>query len=130
MGTLAAIAGDVEDPVDSGSGCSGMVPDFHGSLLLLLFNLLDSPCLGGNLHDGTADAVQEMVLVRDSVPECIRLRGMPYGIPDRYFRTWRRIYVWNCSRVRVPDRAASVLLFRPDPYKNQKVYAKRSVQNV
>ena len=23
-----------------------------------------------------------------------------------------------------------VLLFRPDPYKNQKVYAKRSVQNV
>ena len=64
---------------------------------------------------------------QNPVPECIRLSRNTLCIPDPiYIGNWRRIWSWYSSGI-CGSSSLLFLLFRPDPYKSQKVLFKRSV---
>ena len=83
MGVLANVSGDTEDAVNVAAGVepSG-------------FSLSCS-----NRYNGTADAVQKMVLVCNPLPEHLRLHRMPLCISDRFIRNRRSIRSWYSSRI-------------------------------
>ena len=56
-----------------------------------------------NLFNGTADAVQKMVLVCNPVPECICLCCVPDRIPGRIFRNRWSIWRRYSSRIYLTD---------------------------
>ena len=107
MGTLAAIAGDVEDPVTVAQGVAAWFPTSMAAFSFLLFNLLDSPCLA---------AISTMAQ-QDASPG----NGSGLRFCSRmYSLTWYALTVYQigtfvlgggftfgtAGRVRVPDRAA------------------------
>lgn len=128
MGTLASIAGDVEDPVSVAEGAAAWFPTTMAAFSFLLFNLLDSPCLAA-----IATMAQQMqsrkwfwfaILFQNVFAYVVSLTVYQIGsfILGGGFTLGTAVGFLFAIII-------LVLLFRPDPYKNQKVYSKRSVQN-
>lgn len=128
MGTLAAIAGDVEDPVTVAQGVAAWFPTSIAAFSFLLFNLLDSPCLAA-----IATMAQQMqsrkwfwfaILFQNVFAYVVSLCVYQIGsfVMGGAFTAGTAVgFIFAIILL--------ALLFRPDPYKNQKVYARRSVQS-
>lgn len=127
MGVLANVAGDTEDAVNVAQGVAAWFPTTIAAFSFLLFNLLDSPCLAA-----IATMAQQMqsrkwfwfAIAFQNIfayLACLSVyqigsfvMGGAFGIGTAAGFIVAIIFL--------------VLLFRPDPYKNQKVYTKTSVQ--
>ena len=128
MGTLAAIAGDVEDPVTVAQGVAAWFPTSIAAFSFLLFNLIDSPCLAA-----IATMAQQMqsrkwfwfaILFQNVFAYVVSLCVYQIGsfVMGGAFTAGTAVgFIFAIILL--------ALLFRPDPYKNQKVYARRSVQS-
>lgn len=130
MGVLANVgADDVENAITVGQAVQGWFPSALAAFTFLVFNLLDSPCLAA-----IATMAQQMqsrkwfwfaILFQNVFAYVVCLciyqigsfvMGGAFGIGTAVGIIFAVILLF--------------LLFRPDPYKNQKVYSKRSVQSV
>lgn len=128
MGVLANVAKDLsEDPVAVAPAVSMWFPSVTAAFSFLLFNLLDSPCLAA-----IATMAQQMqskkwfwfaILFQNLFAYTIclivyqigsLLSGGPFGF-------------WSAVAI-VALALLIYLLVRPDPYKNKKTYARRSVE--
>ena len=129
MGTLASVQGDVEDAANVAAGVGAWFPTTMAAFSFLLFNLLDSPCLAA-----IATMAQQMqsrkwfwfaIIFQNVFAYVIALCVYQLGS----FAAGGMFTVGTAVGILLTLLILS-LLFRPDPYKNQKVYTKRSVQNV
>lgn len=130
MGVLANVgANDVENPLTVGQAVQAWFPSATAAFSFLLFNLLDSPCLAA-----IATMAQQLqsrkwfwfaILFQNVFAYVVCLcvyqigsfaMGGAFGVGTAVGIIFAVILLF--------------LLFRPDPYKNQKVYSKRSVQSV
>ena len=127
MGTLANIAGDVEDPDVVATAVATWFPSAAAALSFLIFNLLDSPCLAA-----IATIAQQMqsrkwfwfaIIYQNVFAYCVALMVYQFGS------------VLAGGAVGIGTAAAAVillimlfLLFRPDPYKNKRVMTKSAVE--
>ncbi len=127
MGLLANVAGDVEDAVNVAQGVQAWFPTTLSALSFLIFNLLDSPCLAA-----IATMAQQMqsrkwfwfAIIFQNVfayVVCLCIYQIGTFLMGGAFGIWTAIAF-------VLAAVILFLLFRPDPYKNQKVYSRRSVQ--
>jgi ferrous iron transport protein B len=127
MGVLANVSGDTEDAVNVAAGVASWFPTGIAAFSFLMFNLLDSPCLAA-----IATMAKEMnsrkwfwfaILFQNifSYVVCLCFYQIGSFVTGGAF----------CFGTVVGFVVLIVmlfLLFRPDPYKDQKVYSKRSVQ--
>ena len=127
MGVLANVAGDTEDAVNVAAGVASWFPTGVAAFSFLMFNLLDSPCLAA-----IATMAKEMndkkwfwfaILFQNVFAYIVCLCFYQIGS----FVTGGAFGVGTVVGF-VVLIAMLFLLFRPDPYKDQKVYSKRSVQ--
>lgn len=129
MATLAAIAGDVEDPVTVAQGVAVWFPTSMAAFSFLLFNLLDSPCLAA-----ISTMAQQMQSRKWFWFAILFQNVFAYVVCLTVYQIGTFVlgggFTFGTAVGFVFLIVLLVLLFRPDPYKNQKVYAKRSVQNV
>ena len=127
MGVLANVTGDTEDAVTVAQAVQTWFPTSLAALSFLIFNLLDSPCLAA-----IATMAQQMqskkwfwfaILFQNIFAYIVCLciyqigsfvTGGSFGVGIVFGFVFTAIILF--------------LLFRPDPYKDQKVYSKRSVQ--
>ena len=127
MGVLANVTGDTEDAVTVAQAVQTWFPTSLAALSFLIFNLLDSPCLAA-----IATMAQQMqskkwfwfaILFQKIFAYIVCLciyqigsfvTGGSFGVGTVFGFVFTAIILF--------------LLFRPDPYKDQKVYSKRSVQ--
>ena len=127
MGVLANVTGDTEDAVTVAQAVQTWFPTSLAALSFLIFNLLDSPCLAA-----IATMAQQMqskkwfwfaILFQNIFAYIVCLciyqigsfvTGGSFGVGTAFGFVFAAIILF--------------LLFRPDPYKDQKVYSKRSVQ--
>lgn len=127
MGVLANVIGDTEDAVTVAQAVQTWFPTSLAALSFLIFNLLDSPCLAA-----IATMAQQMqskkwfwfaILFQNIFAYIVCLciyqigsfvTGGSFGVGTVFGFVFTAIILF--------------LLFRPDPYKDQKVYSKRSVQ--
>ena len=127
MGVLANVTGDTEDAVTVAQAVQTWFPTSLAALSFLIFNLLDSPCLAA-----IATMAQQMqskkwfwfaILFQNIFAYIVCLciyqigsfvTGGSFGVGTVLGFVFTAIILF--------------LLFRPDPYKDQKVYSKRSVQ--
>lgn len=127
MGVLANVTGDTEDAVTVAQAVRTWFPTSLAALSFLIFNLLDSPCLAA-----IATMAQQMqskkwfwfaILFQNIFAYIVCLciyqigsfvTGGSFGVGTVFGFVFTAIILF--------------LLFRPDPYKDQKVYSKRSVQ--
>ena len=123
MGVLANVAGDTEDAVNVAAGVASWFPTGIAAFSFLMFNLLDSPCLAA-----IATMAKEMndkkwfwfaILFQNVFAYIVCLCFYQIGS----FVTGGAFGIGTVVLI-----AMLFLLFRPDPYKDQKVYSKRSVQ--
>ena len=128
MGVLANVAGDTEDAVTVASGVALWFPTAIAAFSFLLFNLLDSPCLAA-----IATMAQQMqsrkwfwfaIVFQNVFAYCVSLMVYQIGL----LLTGGAFGFWSVIAL-VLLAFTLFLLFRPDPYKDQKVYSKRSVQS-
>ena len=128
MGVLANVTGDAsEDAVTVAQAVRTWFPTSVAAFSFLLFNLLDSPCLAA-----IATMAKELqsrkwfwfaILFQNVFAYVITL--IVYQIGS--FAMGGAFTVGTAVGI-VFLLVLLFLLFRPDPYKNQKVYSKRSVQ--
>ncbi|HIZ64741.1 MAG TPA: ferrous iron transport protein B [Candidatus Blautia pullicola] len=129
MGVLANVQGDVEDAVNVAAGVGSWFPSMLAAFSFLLFNLLDSPCLAA-----IATMAQQMqskkwfwfaILFQNVFAYLVCLCVYQIGslVLGGAFTAGSAVAI-------VVLLAFLFLLFRPDPYKDQKVYSRRSVQAV
>ncbi len=128
MGVLAGLAEEVsEDPVTVAQAVAAWFPSSLAAISFLIFNLLDSPCLAA-----IATMAQQMqskkwfwfaILYQNlfAYVVCLCIYQIGTLITGGAFTVWSAVAI-------VLLAVMLFLLFRPDPYKNKKVYAKRSVQ--
>lgn len=127
MGVLANVAGDVEDALTVASGVAAWFPSALAAFSFLLFNMLDSPCLAA-----IATMAQQMqsrkwfwfaILFQNlfayAVCLCVYQIGMlfaggAFGVGSVFALVVLAFMLF--------------MLLRPDPYKSQKVYSRRSVE--
>ncbi len=127
MGVLANVTGDTEDAVTVAQAVQTWFPTSLAALSFLIFNLLDSPCLAA-----IATMAQQMqskkwfwfaILFQNIFAYIVCLciyqigsfvTGGSFGVGTVFGFVFTAIILF--------------LLFRPDPYKDQKVDSKRSVQ--
>ena len=127
MGVLANVTGDTEDAVTVAQAVQTWFPTSLAALSFLIFNLLDSPCLAA-----IATMAQQMqskkwfwfaILFQNIFAYIVCLciyqigsfvTGGSFGVGTVFGFVFTAIILF--------------LLFRLDPYKDQKVYSKRSVQ--
>ena len=127
MGVLANVTGDTEDAVTVAQAVQTWFPTSLAALSFLIFNLLDSPRLAA-----IATMAQQMqskkwfwfaILFQNIFAYIVCLciyqigsfvTGGSFGVGTVFGFVFTAIILF--------------LLFRPDPYKDQKVYSKRSVQ--
>ena len=127
MGVLANVTGDTEDAVTVAQAVQTWFPTSLAALSFLIFNLLDSPCLAA-----IATMAQQMqskkwfwfaILFQNIFAYIVCLciyqigsfvTGGSFGVGTVFGFVFTAIILF--------------LLFRPDPYKDQKVYSKRSIQ--
>ncbi len=127
MGVLANVAGDTEDAATVAEAVAAWFPTTLAAFTFLLFNLLDSPCLAA-----IATMAQQMqsrrwfwfaILFQNIFSYLVCLCVYQLG----------SFFAGGAFTVMTAVAAAVALLllyllFRPDPYKNSRVYSKRSVQ--
>ena len=127
MGVLANVAGDTEDAVNVAAGVASWFPTGIAAFSFLMFNLLDSPCLAA-----IATMAQQMqsrkwfwfaILFQNIFAYIVCLCVYQIGS----FVTGGAFGFGTVVGF-VVLIVMLFLLFRPDPYKDQKVYSKRSVQ--
>ena len=127
MGVLANVAGDTEDAVNVAQGVAAWFPTTIAAFSFLLFNLLDSPCLAA-----IATMAQQMqsrkwfwfaIAFQNIFAYLVCLSVYQIGS----FVMGGAFGIGTAAGFIVAI-AFLILLFRPDPYKNQKVYTKTSVQ--
>lgn len=127
MGVLANVAGDTEDAVNVAAGVASWFPTGIAAFSFLMFNLLDSPCLAA-----IATMAKEMndrkwfwfaILFQNIFAHIVCLCFYQIGS----FVTGGAFGIGTVVGF-VVLIVMLFLLFRPDPYKDQKVYSKRSVQ--
>ena len=127
MGVLANVAGDTEDAVNVAAGVASWFPTGIAAFSFLMFNLLDSPCLAA-----IATMAKEMndrkwfwfaILFQNIFAYVVCLCFYQIGS----FVTGGAFGLGTVVGF-VVLIVMLFLLFRPDPYKDQKVYSKRSVQ--
>ena len=128
MGVLANITGDAsEDAVTVAEAVRTWFPSAVAAFSFLLFNLLDSPCLAA-----ISTMAKEMqsrkwfwfaILFQNIFSYVVTLIVYQIGT----FATGGAFTVGTAVGI-VLLLVMLFLLFRPDPYKDQKVYSKRSVQ--
>lgn len=126
MGVLANVSGDTEDAVNVAAGVASWFPSSIAAFTFLMFNLLDSPCLAA-----IATMAQQMqsrkwfwfaILFQNIFAYIVCLCVYQIGS----FVTGGAFGVGTAVGFLFLI-AIIFMLFRPDPYKNQKVYSKRSV---
>ena len=126
MGVLANVSGDTEDAVTVAQGVASWFPSTIAAFTFLMFNLLDSPCLAA-----IATMAQQMqsrkwfwfaILFQNIFAYIVCLCVYQIGS----FVTGGAFGVGTAVGFLFLI-AILFMLFRPDPYKNQKVYSKRSV---
>ena len=126
MGVLANVAGDTEDAVNVAAGVASWFPTGIAAFSFLMFNLLDSPCLAA-----IATMAKEMnsrkwfwfaIVFQNVFAYLVCLCFYQIGS----FVTGGAFGVGTVAGF-VVLIVMLFMLFRPDPYKDQKVYAKRSV---
>ena len=128
MGVLANVTGDAsEDAVTVAEAVRTWFPSAVAAFSFLLFNLLDSPCLAA-----ISTMAKEMqsrkwfwfaILFQNIFAYVVTLIIYQIGT----FATGGAFTVGTAVGI-VLLLVMLFLLFRPDPYKDQKVYSKRSVQ--
>ena len=127
MGVLANVAGDTEDAVNVAQGVAAWFPTGIAAFSFLMFNLLDSPCLAA-----ISTMAKEMqsrkwfwfaVLFQNIFAYLVCLCFYQIGS----FVTGGGFGVGTVVGF-VVLIVMLFLLFRPDPYKDQKVFTKSSVQ--
>lgn len=127
MGVLANVTGDGEDPVTVAQAVQAWFPSALAAFSFLVFNLLDSPCLAA-----IATMAQQLqskkwfwfaILFQNIFAYIVCLciyqigtfvTGGAFGIGTVFGFAFAGILLY--------------LLFRPDPYKDRKGYARSSVQ--
>ena len=126
MGVLANVSGDTEDAVNVAAGVAAWFPTGIAAFSFLMFNLLDSPCLAA-----IATMAKEMnsrkwfwfaILFQNVFAYLVCLCFYQIGS----FVTGGAFGIGTVVGF-VVLIAMLFMLFRPDPYKDQKVYSKRSV---
>ena len=126
MGVLANVSGDTEDAVNVAAGVASWFPSSIAAFTFLMFNLLDSPCLAA-----IATMAQQMqsrkwfwfaILFQNIFAYIVCLCVYQIGS----FVTGGAFGVGTAVGFLFLI-AILFMLFRPDPYKNQKAYSKRSV---
>ena len=126
MGVLANVSGDTEDAVNVAAGVASWFPTGIAAFSFLMFNLLDSPCLAA-----IATMAKEMndrkwfwfaILFQNIFAYIVCLCFYQIGS----FVTGGAFGIGTVVGFAVLI-VMLFLLFRPDPYKDQKVYSKRSV---
>ena len=126
MGVLANVSGDTEDAVNVAAGVASWFPSSIAAFTFLMFNLLDSPCLAA-----IATMAQQMqsrkwfwfaILFQNIFAYIVCLCVYQIGsfVIGGAFGVGTAVGFLFLI-------AILFMLFRPDPYKNQKVYSKRSV---
>ncbi|MFR4964050.1 MAG: hypothetical protein ACLUCE_11020 [Streptococcus sp.] len=127
MGVLAQCIGLPRIGCSCGSYPVMWFPSAVAAFSFLVFNLLDSPCLAA-IATMAQQFSQEMVLVCHSLPRtsltcrcpvCYQLGGLATGVVA--FNVWTVIAL-ICLAFML------FMLFRPDPYRAQKSYARSSVE--
>ena len=127
MGVLANVAGDTEDAVNVAAGVASWFPTGIAAFSFLMFNLLDSPCLAA-----IATMAKEMndrkwfwfaIVFQNIFAYIVCLCFYQIGS----FVTGGAFGIGTVVGF-VVLIVMLFLLFRPDPYKDQKVYSKRAVQ--
>ena len=126
MGVLANVSGDTEDAVNVAAGVASWFPSSIAAFTFLMFNLLDSPCLAA-----IATMAQQMqsrkwfwfaILFQNifAYIACLCVYQIGSFVTGGAFGVGTAVGFLFLI-------AILFMLFRPDPYKNQKVYSKRSV---
>ena len=127
MGVLANVAGDVEDAANVASGVAAWFPSAIAAFSFLMFNLLDSPCLAA-----IATMAQQLqsrkwfwfaIIFQNVFAYALSLIVYQIGT----FVTGGGFGVGTAVAF-VLLAAMLYMLFRPDPYKDLKVYSKRSLE--
>ena len=127
MGVLANVAGDPEDAVNVAAGVAKWFPTGMAALSFLIFNLLDSPCLAA--ISTMASELNDRkwfwfaIVFQNVYAYCISLMVYQIGSLVLYgtFGFWTVVAFIVLAFM-------LFMLFRPDPYKDQKVYSTRSVE--
>lgn len=127
MGVLANVAGDVEDAVNVAAGVATWFPSTIAAFSFLLFNLLDSPCLAA-----IATMAQQMqsrkwfwfaILFQNLFAYAVCLCTYQIGVLIAF-----GTFTFATAVALIVLALMLFLLFRPDPYKKNKVYSRRSVE--
>ena len=127
MGVLANVAGDTEDAVNVAAGVASWFPTGIAAFSFLMFNLLDSPCLAA-----IATMAKEMNSRKWFWFAILFQNIFAYVVCLCFYQIGSFVtggaFGFGTVVGFVVLIVMQFLLFRPDPYKDQKVYSKRSVQ--
>ena len=127
MGVLANVAGDTEDAVNVAAGVASWFPSSIAAFTFLMFNLLDSPCLAA-----IATMAQQMQSRKWFWFAILFQNIFAYVVCLCFYQIGSFVTGGAFGFGTVVGFVVLIvmlfLLFRPDPYKDQKVYSKRSVQ--
>ena len=127
MGVLANVSGDTEDAVNVAAGVASWFPTGIAAFSFLMFNLLDSPCLAA-----IATMAKEMNSRKWFWFAILFQNIFAYVVCLCFYQIGSFVTGGAFGLGTVVGFVVLIvmlfLLFRPDPYKDQKVYSKRSVQ--
>ena len=127
MGVLANVAGDTEDAVTVASGVALWFPTAIAAFSFLLFNLLDSPCLAA-----IATMAQQLQSRKWFWFAIIFQNVFAYVVSLMVYQIGTFImgggFGIGTAVAFVLLAVMLYLLFRPDPYKDLKVYSRRSLE--
>jgi len=127
MGVLANVSGDTEDAVNVAAGVASWFPSGIAAFSFLMFNLLDSPCLAA-----IATMAKEMNSRKWFWFAILFQNIFAYVVCLCFYQIGSFVTGGAFGFGTVVGFVVLIvmlfLLFRPDPYKDQKVYSKRSVQ--
>ncbi len=127
MGVLANVAGDTEDAANVAPAIAAWFPSAVAAFSFLMFNLLDSPCLAA-----IATMAQQLqsrkwfwfaIIFQNVFAYVLSLIVFQLGT----FFAGGGFSVWTAAGFALLA-ALLFLLFRPDPYKSEKVFSKRSLE--
>ena len=127
MGVLANVAGDTEDAVNVAAGVASWFPTGIAAFSFLMFNLLDSPCLAA-----IATMAKEMNDRKWFWFAILFQNIFAYVVCLCFYQIGSFVTGGAFGFGTVVGFVVLIvmlfLLFRPEPYKDQEVYSKRSVQ--
>ena len=128
MGVLANVAGDVEDAETVAEGVGMWFPTALAGFSFLLFNLLDSPCLAA-----ISTMAQQMQDRKWFWFAILFQNVFAYAVTLCVYQIGSFLFYGSFGAGTVVAFVVLLfmlyMLFRPDPYKDQKTYSKRSVQS-